>query len=298
MWTAHYQRWHPRSHAGCALIVMVLVAGCRSRPQPAQQPPATAPAPHAQVRVARPLPAAKVDRPVPRDPPPEAVTVLTLTIYNISVPAGAVSASDDFWKRVNEQALNVQAYDTLHRNGVRVGLGAAGEWAYFRDIVDRHPATTAVTSFTATEARSADLPLRTDVPEQTIFHLTPAGQLQGRSFDRSDNLLAVTFGPAPRKPDHVRVALCPVVRAARARLELTTGGEAREVQVVRPEQMFDCALTVDVPAGGFLVVAPSPDGRWPTSVGAAFLTDDAPAERRERVLLIVPRPVQAERVKT
>src|SRR4051812_45992675 len=44
-----------------------------------------------------------------------------LDVYVLSLPLGTVSRNEEFWKRVNEQALDVATYDLLFKNGVRVG---------------------------------------------------------------------------------------------------------------------------------------------------------------------------------
>lgn len=276
-----------------SLVAALVGAGCAPRQRNPDQPSVTQPVvrPVAVDRAAT----ERAARRVPVDPPREPITILTLTVYNITLPQGVVSASSEFWKRVNEQSLNVHAYDTLYQNGIRVGIAAAKEWDYFREIIDQHPATTVRTEYSATETRASEIVLREDVPEQTIFHLDPSGHLEGRSFDQSDNLLALSYGPAPRKPETIRITLCPMIRTSRARIEFLSNGSARELQMVRPERMFDCSLTADVPLNGVLIIAPSVEGRWPTSIGNNFLTADGNAERMERLLLLVPRAARAEK---
>jgi hypothetical protein len=101
--------------------------------------------------------------------------------------------------------------------------------------------------------------------------------------------------PAPRKKDTVRMTLCPVVRTTRRRLEYSAlNREEGEVKYTHPEHLYDLNLRVDVPMEMFLVVAPSGEATWPTSVGNNFLVSEGAADRMETVLLMVPRTVKVD----
>jgi len=96
----------------------------------------------------------------------------------------------------------------------------------------------------------------------------------------------------------MRVALCPVVRSVRKRLELSPLNNEQEVTFTYPERLYDMNLRADVPVDSFLVIAPSDEARWRTSIGNNFFVSDGTAERMENVLLIVPRGVRIEEVLT
>src|ERR1041384_915951 len=64
---------------------------------------------------------------VPADPPVLFKPTVNLSIYHLRVPLGTVSASEDFWKRVDEHALDVSTYDVLYKNGIRVGLASMAD---------------------------------------------------------------------------------------------------------------------------------------------------------------------------
>ncbi len=44
-----------------------------------------------------------------------------------------------------------------------------------------------------------------------------------------------------------------------------------------------------IPGDKFLVMGLAPEGRWPTSLGHQFLTLDGDVEKKEQVLVFVPR---------
>jgi hypothetical protein len=103
--------------------------------------------------------------------------------------------------------------------------------------------------------------------------------------------MLLSFQSAPRKANHVRVALCPAVRSLRKRFEYNLRNEAQpEIQWISPEQIYEMNLRADLPPDSFLIVAPSSEGKWPTSIGSSFLVQDAPAERMELILLISHKP--------
>src|SRR5687768_16144984 len=50
------------------------------------------------------------------------VRAVHLDMYQFTVPHGGVSRSEEFWKRVDEQRIDVATYDLLLKNGLRVGV--------------------------------------------------------------------------------------------------------------------------------------------------------------------------------
>src|SRR5579859_514682 len=63
--------------------------------------------------------AADPDKDAPRRAPQ---LVILLDIYDVTVPLGAISGNDEFWKRVDEDQVDVAAHDLLLKNGVRFGI--------------------------------------------------------------------------------------------------------------------------------------------------------------------------------
>jgi len=230
----------------------------------------------------------------PRDPAPVRQSVICLEIYQLALPAGTVSANQEFWKQVNEQVVDVATYDILYKNGLRVGEASNDQWPFFKDFIEQNPAMVRHSTMIAREANSIELEMNKNLPAQNLFYFDADNLLQGRSFDRCDNLLAISFQPAPRKPQTVRVALCPVVRAERKVLQYSINNDERELEYVRPERLYDLNLRADVAVDHFLLIAPSPECRWPTSIGNAFLMRDGPGERQEQLILLIPRLIPVE----
>ena len=234
------------------------------------------------------------NNPDPRDPAPVVQSVICLEIYQLAVPAGAVSGNEEFWKQVNEQIVDVATYDILYKNGLRVGEASKDQWPFFKDLIEKNPALVRHSTMVTREANSIELEMNQDLPFQNLFYFNADNLLQGRSFDRCDNLLAVSFQPPPRKPQNIRVSLCPVVRTQRRVLQYSVNNDEREIEYVRPERLYDLNLRADVAIDHFLLIAPSPEGRWPTSIGNAFMMRDGPAERLEQLILLIPRMIPME----
>lgn len=231
--------------------------------------------------------------PPPPSDAPEAVRVMIhLEVYELIVPYGTVSGNEDFWKRIDEQTVDVATFDRLWRNGVRVGEAPAGEWPYFKQIIDQQPARAHKQLYIglARETREIEITAAADVRFQNLFIFDDSNRMIGRSFERSMNLWMLSFEPTPRRPGSVRVALCPVVRSRKQHLEFVGDREGRTIEYVSPERLYDLNLVVDIPLERFLVVAPSPEAIQSTSIGHNFLGVDGTAERMERVLLFVPIP--------
>jgi hypothetical protein len=234
--------------------------------------------------------AGEVDRSLSSRP----AVVQALDVYEVTVPFGAVSRSQEFWKRVNETSVDVATYDLLQKNGFRVGVAPTSEWSYFRAIIEQYPATTKHTAIAGGAEGSLELPMKQNVEYQNLAYLTDDNTLLVRTYERCEDLLAVSFQPAPRRPGQVRMTLCPVVRSNRRKFEVSVTNEEREYDYVKPERLYDLNLCADIPLDGFLVVAPSTLARFSGNLGSTFLVEDRPTEQVEHVLLMVPRGTKTQ----
>ena len=228
----------------------------------------------------------------PKDAPPPVTYVFQVDVYQLAVPFGTISASEDFWKRVDEQVVDVATHDLLDSNGVRVGCAPLGELQELRKYLAEVTPAQRLT-VTASDVRNIEIPMKKDLPEQVLFRFDETKRPIGHSFDRCDNLMAISFQPAPRKPGHLRLTLCPLVRSQKKVLSVSPSNEFREIAFVNPERLYDLNLTADIPRDSFLIVTASSYAAEANSVGRAFLTLDGPAQRMEQILLVLPRPYVA-----
>ena len=222
--------------------------------------------------------------------------VQALDVYDLTVPFGAVSRSQEFWKRVNETSVDVATYDLLQKNGFRVGVAPASEWSYFRAIIEQFPAVTKRTTVAGGAEAALEMSMKKAVEYQNLAYLTDDNALIVRTYEHCENLIAIGFQPAPRRPGQVRMTLCPVVRATRRKFQVSVVGEEREYDYVKPERLYDLNLCADIPVEGFLVVAPSTMARWSSNLGSTFLVDEGSTEKVEHVLVMVPRKTKVQAV--
>ncbi len=251
-----------------AIAGVIALEGCGAESDEAQKHPATLPTTIA----------------VPGVSPVQ----VQMVIYRITLPFGSTARSDEFWKRLDERCVDAVTQELLYKNGLRAGIGASGDWAYFKDILDRQPVQSVKGGYQSFEPISDDLDVRPMTDEQTIAYLNRRQNLEIRSYDRSQNFLTMDFQLAPRTLDKVRLSITPMVRAQRKRFVWTEDQDRRSLDYVAPERFYDLNMTVDIPTGGFFVLAPSAEASFPTSVGGRFLLTDAPTFPQEQVYVFVP----------
>ena len=272
-------------------LCMAIAAGCAGGSGPAPQAPAT-------VSRAMNLSTLSADNSgpehePPRDAPAPVRQLFRIDVYQFTAPLGSLGRNEDFWKSVDEQCVDVGTYDLLFKNGLRVGVAPISEFTRIRKHIDAD-ATCKGLSVTGTIAKQIQLETRKDLIEENIFQFNAANEPVGRTYERCTNMLNLSFEPTPRKPGSVRVQLCPMVRSSRTHLEFSVFNEEREIEWVSPEVLYDLNLRVDIPPDTFLILAPSSDSDRLTSVGHAFLTQDGPTQRLEQVIVLVPRPLNAD----
>jgi hypothetical protein len=263
-------------------LATVLTAGCGSQPV-------------ADSSTTRPV-AAVTQAPLridPRDAAPAVPVVFHVEMFLLSFPQGAYSDNEDFWKRINEQCVDPDTYDLLYMNGLRMGVAPLAELEHFKKfIADIAPLQNF--GMTGTDMRDVQLPMRKDLPYQRLFHYNRHHELIGRDFKASENLLNIAFEPALRKYGALRLTICPMVRATQKRLDYTALNNAIEIDFVYDQKIFDLNCKADIPLDHFLIITPSADAWRPTSIGNAFMVKDANAEKREQVLLVIPRAYKVE----
>jgi len=219
-------------------------------------------------------------------------SVAVLDVYQLSVPLGAISRSEEFWKRVEESAIDVGTYDLLLKNNVRVGIGDNKDWPFFKSLIDNNHASLIRGSSSTTAQGSLQLQLKEKIPWETVSWITDHDILFMRDFEECENLLNVSFEPAPRLLDHAVLCVCPLVRGERKIIRFTAlNREEPELQGVYPEQLMSLAVKADVPPDHFLILAPTADSTPNTSVGRTFFVKNGVAEALETVVILSPRVI-------
>jgi hypothetical protein len=292
-------------HMICSTLGAAVLVGCAGGPP--HEKPADA---HAKIQTsAAPAQAPVFANEVGANAPGSAATsaslrrrVVQMDVFQLHIPLGAISRSEEFWKHVDEQSVDVGTYDLLRKNGWRIGIAPTSEWDYFLDIIENYPASPKPTSLAAApggDGASLQLSLGKGIPYQVLSYFNDENRLFLRSYEDCENLISISLQQAPRKPGEARVSVCPTVRATYRRYQVINSSDKageREIRYERPERLYDLNCEVDIPIDHFFVVAPSPEVKWKTSLGQTFLVQNGGADRYEQVLLLVPRVKELEEV--
>ncbi len=225
----------------------------------------------------------------PQDAPADLKLVYSVELWEMLLPRNSISTDEAFWKRVNENAIDLSPYTIMLKNGVRVGSLPIQELSVLQKLVDDRKAS--MTRIAGLAGKFIEIPVASNVPGQTIFYFNRSNQLIGRSYDRCDNLFYFSFESTPRQQEQIRLVLTPAVRGLQKKLQfsLVPGRLEREIEFKAEEVRYDASLNLDLPLSRVLVVAPSVEARDETSIGATFLLKDTPTEQLERLIVVIPR---------
>jgi hypothetical protein len=279
---------------GTTLISLALLCGCiddkkRTTPTP-PTPQSASVTPHDNI-----ISAVQMEAPPgsPRDAQPTIPMVFQLVCYQISVPVGTVSKNEDFWKRIDETAMDPARYDLLRRNGMRLGVAPVSEFENIRGFLEDTPSKAKVVGTLGAEAHNMELPMRTDIPFETINYYGMENELAGHSYDASENIFNISYRRTPRKTGEMRLTMAPMVRSIKKHLEYTAKNDEIQIQYVAP-QKFYLNIEADLPMDKFLVLGPSDTSELPTIIGHQFFVKDDPAQQMEQVLIFKAQPFRID----
>jgi len=220
-------------------------------------------------------------------------SIIRLHFWRMIVPAGDISQNPEFWKLLDEDALDVSSYDRLYKNGLRVGRARINDWPMFVRFFEDHDAVCYQAMFAGFAGRGV-VELEPDQPlmdEQTLFVFDKHG-LSGRTYVNCRDELDYEFHWAPHKTRTVRLTLTPAVLTWRQHADYNFADDPADVVLKQPENLFELGLRVDVEPGEFLVVGPSPEVVDPNLVGSHFLMHTTPTKKLEELLIFVGAPLQ------
>src|SRR4051812_27224452 len=149
-------RWMTRL-CGATVIALLALGGCTTHPHVGAPEQAIQPVPTSGSGNIIALQLGPQTPGGPRDPQPKVPLVYRLEAYVISVPFGTVSRNETFWKRINEQCVDVATYDVLYKNGLRIGQAPYQEWEYIRGLIAQHPGTASKMATIGGDAKNVEL---------------------------------------------------------------------------------------------------------------------------------------------
>jgi hypothetical protein len=221
--------------------------------------------------------------------------VISLDVYHLSVPWGGVSRNEEFWKRVDEDRVDIGTHDLLLKNGIRIGVGHDADWPYFKGLLGKYPSARSLRDRTqAGKEGYIELLMRSNVSEQVILGLDDHNEQWGRRFEKCEDLLGISYVASTHNPGEVTVKVCPIVRGLRRYFHVTIFNEESQIELTQPEHLYDMRLESLIPLNDFLVIAPSKEALKSTSMGNTFLMTEGTTTPVEHVLVIVPRAFRTD----
>ena len=265
-------------------ILAMLFAGCAA--SPAKPTSRAVMSPSSSVTPGD-APVAASDAVEPRDAVKATAKYFQIELYQIAVSQGTISGNAAFWKPFDETFLGIWQHDLLAKNGLRVGRAPLTEMKYLTDqLAD---AEQSKQSMIGMRAKDEEIGVRSNVEQQTLFYFDKDGESAGHDFEKCDDLFAISFRQTPREPDHVRLSIAPMIRAHKQLLEVTNP-LTMAVRWFQPQTLYDLGITLDLGVDQCLVIAPDQNAiSNQTLVGRQFMMEERPAERVEKVLVIIPR---------
>ncbi len=219
---------------------------------------------------------------------------ICLDILRVEVPLGAVSGSYELWNHLDEQALGAEQIVTLKRNGLRAGVGRAEAWQpikTFLDGIDDHfvyhqstPLSTGVLS----------LDLTNGPDDQEVFWFGKNGEMAGRSFPGSRNVLQVIYRMSPADPGGLILKVIPEIRRHRRKMEWTRRGKQfLPVPVYYGRTFHELVVETALPAGRFLAIGPGREIDLARIIGRALLTREVEGKRYESIYFLTPNVIRS-----
>jgi hypothetical protein len=240
------------------------------------------------------------DLPAPPDAGGRAPTkeseIIHVRMYQISVPYGSIIRSNEFWKLVDEDAVDVATYDLLYRNGIRVGRGHASDAQSFASILDKESNRSTFTDFYNISGGGNNIvPMNPEDPsreidEESMFIFDSHG-LSGRSYAHCQNRFLISFLWEPHTVNTVRVNICPTVEVVRYRADWWLSDYPKENPALNTEHIYDLGLRADLGPDDLLIIGATPAAADAHRVGNLFLTRDEPTQRTEQILILSRKPL-------
>lgn len=222
------------------------------------------------------------------DAPAASQVIFAVDIWVLSVPHKTLSGNEEFWKRIDEHAVDPATYDLLYRSGVRVGEAPKSELTLLDKYMDG-PITKKKISVAAMEVKDMQVEMKKGVLEQDVFHLSQVNERIGRTYFDSDNMICISFEPARGKQRELRMKFCPMVRSTRSFLRATPLNQTYTITENTPEVLYDLKFRLDLSEDNFIIAMPSPDATR-TDIGGAFFMKDGSTEKMEQVLIVMMKP--------
>jgi hypothetical protein len=270
------------------LLLAIGIVGCQPHSDPngsAKSDPQN-PKPANTVNL---VPSMMADRSDLTSLPSEGDIIVQLDIYELILSHGRISRNDEFWRRVDEDHVDLANHDLMLRNGIRYGIGNTEDWPYFKQMIEEFCPKSKRGSTPPQPSGFVPMTMRAGVEAEDIWYVAESG-LTGRTFHHCDNILNFSYEAVPHRAGDTRIKVGAMVQDLQQQIDVTVLNQSRQVDIVRPFQLYDLKLEAIVPNEHFLIIAPSELTKIHSSLGSVFLLRPENAEEMEVALIVVPHP--------
>ncbi len=271
-----------RCLAAFGVVLAVGLGGCREQVEPLRPP------------LAPPRSGGVEMHPLARgrklDNPRTYMLLIRFRLITVELPIGSVSDSEELWSYVNEEPVGGRMGANLARNGIRVGVASEQIWPDVAKLLRRLTGKSLSRRHVVTHPGAAVATvLKAGQPPQRVFLFRPDRTLIGNDYPRCDNVLMMAGTINYDEPTDVYLTAGAVLRSVDRRSRYVESGPGYVLTSLPTYyRLEDMGFTVQIPAGGFVIVGPGPDVRRDTSPGHRFLVRTRRGLQFETILVIAP----------
>jgi len=193
------------------------------------------------------------DRPLER-------LVIEINVHRFAAPRGAFTTRQDLWNMATGPLTDAAVSLRLNDNGFRAAVGRESDRKPLRDYLDGlHDVRSAMDTAAPDASRQIDLEIGPCPPLLSVFYYDAVGKLRGLNFSEAKARLKV--GLELRSPNlrDVFVQIMPEFEEPPGPQQwLVTPQGARQVADERRHPLKDLTFSAIIPAGGFLLLGPTP----------------------------------------
>ena len=234
--------------------------------------------------------------------------VVHLIIYQVRIRDQEPEKASELWKLFEPTQLVGNNAALLARNGLGIGSGDAETWeqvAKMLGVSPRSQREAMASGATGTKVRrietwlteglGAEMAVSGLMNDPTLFRYDPDGHLIGKTYERSQKLLAITA--AARPLGRSQIQLTPVLKGGKTRLWALRrlamlAQKEPEDYVARFESL---AIETLVSSEEFLMIGSAP-GAGELSFGRSFFDEVNDQKTTTMVLLLIPQTVSAKQM--
>lgn len=222
-----------------------------------------------------------------------------LVPLHVEIPASEQQLFRTLWSHVREDVLPADVSSRLRANGVRAGVGLVRTWDSVRAALDSAPGR--LVHDTPSVALPPRFPVMIELDaeprDQTLFLVSDEGELRGKTWQASRNVLRLAYLPDAQRDARMLLNVTPTVWQPEGPDEQDAASISLPEWLGSPAPRFtplaEASFTLALSAGEYLLVGPSDNADVPNLLGRTFLTANADGRVVYTLLFLKLEPAYA-----